>query len=76
MEISKEVVFGSNDKDSSNIKYYNKLFDIEKFLKLVKISTLSENLNIMIKDNDSPLLIKTLVGTLGTFNVFINPKSD
>lgn len=53
---------------------YDQIFSTELFSNIVKISGFSKTLNIYIK-NDSPLLIKTNIGTLGKISIYIKPNN-
>ena len=70
---SKNVTFGENVDDSCDM--FTLLYDTEKLVKISKISGLSENMHIYIKNN-LPILFKSSIGTLGKIMIYVKSKSQ
>ena len=75
---SKNITFGEIDDDSDQENddvdnEYNEKFDIEQFIRLSKITGLSNSIQIFPK-NGLPLLFKTAVGNLGEISIYIKSK--
>ena len=71
MEARDEII--KRDKKVSIIVPEKINFDIEQFVRLNKITGLSNNIQIFPKKG-LPLMFKTAVGNLGTISVYIKSK--
>lgn len=71
---SREVLFGELD-DTSEIQYTD-FFDMEQFIRIVKISGLSKNLQFYSGNSHLPLLIMSNVGQLGKISIYIKSKDQ
>lgn len=71
---SSKVLFGEIEDDSA--EYYCKKFDIEHFIRILKIAGLSKTLEIYGSYENIPLLINSNVGNLGTISIFIKTKDQ
>lgn len=71
---SRNVMFG--ELNDTSIEVYREVFNIEQFIRTIKVSGLSNNLQMFAGTDDSPLMISSRVGSLGTINIFIKSKSQ
>lgn len=72
--LTKSVHFGEED-DESDTTYIDR-FHMEQFSRIIKISALSDTLQVFSGSDDKPLLIRSNVGGLGTISVFIKSKQQ
>ena len=66
---SREVLFGELDDDSEDT--YTEHFDMEQFVRIIKIAGLSKNIQMYKGNNTLPLSIVSNVGQLGTISIYI-----
>lgn len=71
---SREVMFGELD-DTSPI-HYTEMFDMEQFVRIVKIAGLGKNIQVFGGNKHLPLLISSNVGQLGTVSIYIKSKEQ
>lgn len=71
---SKEALFGELVDDSD--EYYQDTFDIDKFIRILKISGLSNHMQIYSGDKSRPLLVVSNVGQLGKISLYIKSQSQ
>lgn len=77
---SREVSFGELDADSDSedeeedIRYVD-VFNTDQLCRIVKISGLSSNIQVFVKEG-LPMLFKTNIGNLGKLSIFIKSKSQ
>lgn len=68
---SKETILGNTDVDYNKLQFTKgQQFDIQLFLKICKISGLTQSIHLYYK-KDSALLFEANVGTLGTIRIAI-----
>ena len=75
---SKEVAFGDIDDDSDdedNVNFYDYSFDTEQMCRLVKISGLSNRMQVYTYEK-LPILFRTKVGSLGSLSVYIKSNQQ
>ena len=77
---SREVSFGELDADSDSEEEeedvrYTDTFNTDQLCRIVKISGLSSNIQVFLKEG-LPMLFKTNVGNLGKLSIFIKSKSQ
>jgi proliferating cell nuclear antigen PCNA len=74
---SREVLFGELD-DSTPVQY-TEYFEMEQFVRIVKIAGLAKNLQIFSGNSQLPLLITSKIGQvghLGTISIYIKSKEQ
>jgi DNA polymerase III sliding clamp (beta) subunit (PCNA family) len=71
---SREVQFGEIDDTTCEI--YRDEFDMEQFIRIVKIAGLGTNLHVHAGAAQRPLLITSNIGELGTIQVFIKSRTQ
>ncbi len=71
---SREVLFGELD-DTSPVQYTEN-FEMEQFVRIVKIAGLGKTLQVFSGSKHLPLLIKSNIGQLGHISIFIKSKEQ
>jgi proliferating cell nuclear antigen PCNA len=71
---SREVLFGELDDNTE--EYYQDEFDMEQFIRILKIAGLSKNLQIFSGGKTLPLLIVSQIGQLGDISIYIKSKEQ
>jgi proliferating cell nuclear antigen PCNA len=66
---SREVLFGEFDDDTQ--EYYRDAFNMEQFLRTIKISGFSKNIQIFSGAKNRPLLISSQIGDLGKIDIYM-----
>ena len=69
----REVCFG--ELDESNRVDYHEVYDTEQLHRIIKLSGMSQQMNIYTKPN-LPLLVKARVGLLGNIHLYIKNKTQ
>lgn len=73
---SRDIIFGEyNEDDDNNENKFTYHFDIDQLSRISKISGLSNNIQIFIK-NDLPILFRTNVGNLGKISLYLKSKEQ
>jgi len=80
---SREVAFGEiedeededEDEDEELMEEYNQNFDTEQLSRIIKLSGLSNTMQVFPKEG-LPLLFKSNVGSLGKLSIYIKSKSQ
>lgn len=74
---SREVQFGEPREDSSedSSEDYNEDFETSQLYRIMKISGLSNNIQIYLKE-DLPILFKCSIGNLGEIEIYIKNKKQ
>lgn len=68
---SRSVQFGDLDDDSNVV--YTDMFDIDQFIRTIKVTGLNKEIEIY-GQKASPLLLKAGIGKLGTIEIYVKPK--
>ena len=71
---AREVIFGEVDEENDPVVYKD-VFDMEQFVRILKIAGLSKFIQIYGHPN-LPLLIKSSIGIIGELNVYIKSKKQ
>jgi proliferating cell nuclear antigen PCNA len=71
---SKNALFGELDDETP--EYYRETFNIEQFLRILKISGLSKNLQMYRGNTNRPLLVRSQVGQLGMISIYIKSQEQ
>lgn len=71
---SREVMFGELD-DTTPI-HYTDTFDMEQFVRIVKIAGLGKNIQVFGGNKHVPFLISSSIGQLGTISIYLKSKEQ
>ena len=71
---STQVLFGELDDETP--EYYDDIFDIERFTRILKISVLNKNMKIFRGSESLPLLLQSQIGQLGSISIFIKSQEQ
>lgn len=69
---TKRIQFGEEDDHTG--EKYSDAFYTEQFLRILKISSLSDSLQVFAGSDEKPLRIRSNIGCLGTISVFIKSQ--
>lgn len=74
--LSREVILGTYDERFDEKPYlYEEAFDNELLLKIIKLSGLSQYMNIEYEP-DHPLNLKSKIGNIGTISIYLKSKKQ
>jgi proliferating cell nuclear antigen len=71
---SKEALFGELHDESA--EYYHDTFDIDKFIRILKIAGLSNNLHVYSGSKTRPIRIASSIGNLGKISIYIKSQEQ
>ena len=70
----KSVLFGELDDDTP--EHYCETFDMDQFIRILKISGLCKNLQMYSGSKSLPLMIVSNIGQLGTISIYIKSQEQ
>ena len=62
------------EEEDKTPEHYVDSFNMEQFTRILKISSLSDTIQVFAGSADKPLLIRTAIGSLGVLSVFIKSQ--